>query len=73
LNNLLLIKSVENYVEIYLQRNNKISRFYLRKTLKKVDEELIKYSFIFRCHRSYIINTTFAPIKYELKNNDLEK
>jgi hypothetical protein len=56
LHNLLLIKSVENYIEIHLQEKGNCKRFYLRNSLKKIEEEFTEYSFIFRCHRSYIIN-----------------
>ena len=55
----LLFKSAGNYVEIYYLENKAIKRHLIRTTLKNIEDLLINYNFIFRCHRTYLINTNF--------------
>ncbi len=55
----LLFKSAGNYVEIYYLENEAIKKHLIRTTLKNIEDLLINYSFIFRCHRTYLINTNF--------------
>ncbi len=57
--NVRLLKSSGNYVEIYYQENNLIKKHLIRNTLKNVEEQLIKFEFIFRCHRTYLVNTKY--------------
>lgn len=56
LNNLLLIKSANNYIEIFWKKDNKIHKKLIRNTLTKVENQLKNYSNIIRCHRTSIIN-----------------
>jgi hypothetical protein len=56
LNQLLFIKSVENYVEVYCQNESKLEKHLLRNTLKEIEKALTHYSKIKRCHRSYLVN-----------------
>ena len=56
LHDLLFIKSVDNYVEVYIMRRNNIEKILLRGTLKRIEEDLKLYPFLFRCHRTYIVN-----------------
>ncbi|HEX2921301.1 MAG TPA: LytTR family DNA-binding domain-containing protein [Bacteroidales bacterium] len=53
--NILYFESAENYVNIYYLNNNKVSKYLLRETLKKMEENLAG-SNIIRCHRCYIVN-----------------
>lgn len=55
LENLLYLEASDNYVNIYYLNKDKISRFLLRNTLKRL-EETFKGSEIIRCHRSYMVN-----------------
>lgn len=55
LNDLLYIENEDNYVAIYHISNTSITKTLLRKTLKKIEEE-IQYPALVRCHRSFIIN-----------------
>jgi hypothetical protein len=55
LENLLYLEASDNYVNIYYLNKEKISRFLLRNTLKRL-EETFKGSEIIRCHRSYMVN-----------------
>jgi len=56
LKDLLFIKSIDNYVEVYRTDNNKIDEILMRSTLIRIEKELKSYPFLFRCHRTYIIN-----------------
>jgi hypothetical protein len=53
---LLSVKSVENYVEVYALINNQLSKTILRNTLKNIQVSMKEYDFIEQCHRSYIVN-----------------
>lgn len=54
--NLLFIKSADNYVEIYYLSMQQVRKYLLRKSLKDIDEEHTANSSLIRCHRSYIVN-----------------
>lgn len=56
LNNLLYIKAVENYIELYIEENNEIHRYIIRNTLKDIENTFGLYTQIRRCHRSYLVN-----------------
>ena len=56
LNDILIIKSVENYVEIFWSESNSVKKMLIRSSLKKVNELLSINPIIFQCHRSFIIN-----------------
>jgi len=53
---IILIKSADNYIEIIFKQNDKVSRRLLRSTLKKAELTVVKYPFLIRCHRSFIVN-----------------
>ena len=59
------IESQDNYVKIYYDSGNKISTYMLRSRTKSL-EKSFEGSFLVRCHRSYIVNTS----KIRLFNND---
>jgi hypothetical protein len=65
--NLLYIESAENYVNICYLNKEKVSKYLLRDTLKKM-EETFAGTDIVRCHRSYIVN--FDKIKVIRKDKD---
>lgn len=65
--NLLYLESSDNYVNIYYQNKEKISKFLLRNTMKKM-EELFQNAEIIRCHRSYMVN--FEKVKIIRKDKD---
>lgn len=56
LGDLLFVKSVENYVEVYWDAAQGIQKNLLRSSLKRIEEDLNSYSSVFRCHRTYLIN-----------------
>ena len=56
LGDLLYVKSVENYVEVYWDAAQGIQKNLLRSSLKRIEDNLNSYSFVFRCHRTYLVN-----------------
>ena len=54
---LILIKSADNYIEIYYKNKNGIKNHLVRSSLKRAEETVKEYDFIIRCHRTFIINT----------------
>lgn len=65
--NLYFIESAENYVNIYYSNKDKVSKYLLRNTLKKM-EEVFAGTEIIRCHRSYMVN--FEKVKVIRKGKD---
>ncbi len=55
LSNLIYIKSSDNYTEVYYNDNGKTSKKILRTTLGSIENSL-KSEYLFRIHRSYIVN-----------------
>ena len=52
---LLCISSEGNYVEVYAQ-DEMMKNVLIRNSLKRVEDQLRDYPFLFRCHRAYIVN-----------------
>jgi hypothetical protein len=65
--NLLYIESAENYVSVCYLNKDKVSKYLLRETLKKVEENFSGTDVI-RCHRSFIVN--FEKVKVIRKEKD---
>ncbi len=65
--NLLYLESAENYVSICYLNKDKVSKYLLRDTLKKIEENF-SGSDIVRCHRSYMVN--FEKVKVIRKEKD---
>jgi DNA-binding LytR/AlgR family response regulator len=57
--NILYIESSGNYVKINYLRDNVVKQKQLRTTIAQMDKELELYPYIIRCHRAYMINTSF--------------
>jgi len=53
---LILIKSADNYIEIYYKCEGKPKMQLVRSSLKKANEHIKEFDFILRCHRTSIIN-----------------
>ncbi len=56
-NAIILVKAADNYVEIYFKDDEEIKKQMIRNTIKNMEEKLKDFSFIIRCHRSFIVNT----------------
>lgn len=63
----LYLESSDNYVNIFYLNKDKISKFLLRNTMKKM-EEIFQNTEIVRCHRCFMVN--FAKVKVIRKNKD---
>jgi DNA-binding LytR/AlgR family response regulator len=54
---ILFIESEGNYVEVtFLKEKDETENFLLRSSLKGIVKQLKDYPFLFKCHRSYIVN-----------------
>lgn len=51
-----LIKSADNYIELYYERGGIPHKHIIRSTLKNAEMATNEFDFFFRCHRSYIVN-----------------
>ena len=76
INQILLLKSEDNYASIYYLNNNKVKKTLIRNTLKNLEAQL-KGADMIRIHRSYMINpqliVSIEKTKrgYELKMDQL--
>lgn len=56
LDDVLLIQSANNYVEVILRENDEIAKKLMRNTLKNVETQLKTCNSLVRCHRTTIVN-----------------
>ena len=56
---LILIKSASNYIEVYYKEENKLLKKLIRNTLKSTELLLSKNPEIIRCHRSFMVNKKY--------------
>jgi hypothetical protein len=56
---ILLIRSADNYVDIFYKTNDIVERKLLRNTLKNIQQVLKNNREFLRCHRTCIVNTSF--------------
>lgn len=54
--NVVLIQSAGNYVEVFYHKNGRISRQVIRQTLSTVEEIVSKFPDILKCHRCCLVN-----------------
>ncbi len=72
LDDVLYIKSADNYVTIYYSNNKNITKFLLRNTIKNLEEHFKNHP-ITRCHRSFMVNfNKIKIIRREKINHILE-
>lgn len=57
LEEVILIKSADNYIEIVYHEGEAIRKKLLRNTLRNIEIQLRPYTFFVRCHRTCIVNT----------------
>jgi len=55
-NLLMLIRAANNYIEVFWVEGENIRNQMIRTSLKNAEELLEDYSFIFKCHRSFMVN-----------------
>jgi len=56
---IMLVKSADNYVQIVYKENGGVKQKMLRKTITNINTQLRKYPEFLRCHRTCIINAMF--------------
>lgn len=77
--NLLFIKSVGNYIEVYFKNGDKIDSQILRSSLKRIEDILNDNSYICRSHRAYLVNignisSVYGNSQgYQLEFEDIDK
>ncbi|MFZ2286734.1 MAG: LytTR family DNA-binding domain-containing protein [Bacteroidales bacterium] len=52
---ILYMQGSDNYVTVWYQAQNRVTKFMLRNTLRTLEDEL-KQESVIRCHRSYLVN-----------------
>jgi hypothetical protein len=65
--NLLFLEASENYITVCYLNKGKVSKYLLRDTMKKMEENFSGTDII-RCHRSYMVN--FEKVKVIRKDRD---
>lgn len=68
LEQIMLIKSARNYIEVIYKNADKVSHRLIRNSIKNTEELLSKYSNLVRCHRSCIVNKNY--IRKIVKGSD---
>ena len=63
---IMLVKSADNYVKIFYREEEKVKQKMLRKTISNMYDQLRKYPEFLRCHRTSIVNSQYIV---SLKNN----
>lgn len=56
---LLLIRAANNYIEVFWKEGEKYKSQMIRTSLLKAEELLKEHKFIFKCHRSYMVNINY--------------
>lgn len=78
LNKIILLKSADNYIEIFWNEMGEIKKKLIRQTLHNTEYLLIKHPQIIRCHRTCLFNTNYIsklniyPQGYKLKLKYIE-
>lgn len=58
-NEIVFIKSADNYIEIYCTINTSIEKKLVRNTLKSIESQLANHKSFIRCHRTSIVNIIY--------------
>ena len=56
---IILIRAADNYIELFYEREGSLQRHTIRNTLKNAEMILQDFDYLFRCHRSFIINVNY--------------
>lgn len=78
INQLIYITIDGNYASFFIETTKGIKELILRNTLSNILKQIKNYAFIFKCHKSYIINSLFFDKitgnarGYYLKSNSIE-
>lgn len=53
---LILVRSADNYIEVYYEGRRGVKKQMVRSSLKRAEEAVKPFDFIFKCHRTFIVN-----------------
>jgi DNA-binding LytR/AlgR family response regulator len=67
MDDLLYIQAMDNYVTIFYNSKNKLSKYVLRNSLKNLESQFSSGSIV-RCHRSYLVN--FEKVRVLRRDKD---
>ena len=56
---ILFVRSANNYIEVFWKENDTVKSQLVRCSMTKAEQILKEYKFIFKCHRSYLVNINF--------------
>lgn len=56
---IVLIRAANNYIEVFWKEGTEIKNQMIRASLKSAEDLLKEHNFIFKCHRSYMVNVNF--------------
>lgn len=56
---LLLIRSADNYIEVFWMDGSTLKNQMIRSSLVRAQDLLKEYNYIFKCHRSFLVNTHY--------------
>ena len=79
LNEIIMLRSADNYIEIFWEKEGEIKKKLIRQTLQNTEYQLIKHPQIIRCHRTCLFNTNYVsklniyPQGYKLKLKYIEE
>ena len=56
---LILIRAANNYIEVFWKEGERVKSQMIRTSLLKAELLLKEHKFIFKCHRSFMVNINF--------------
>jgi hypothetical protein len=59
INSILIIRSANNYIEVFWREGSKIDNQMVRCSMTSAEEVVKEYKHIFKCHRSYMVNINY--------------
>jgi hypothetical protein len=59
ISSLMFIRSANNYIEVFWKEGEKIKNQMVRSNMHYAENILKEYKFVFKCHRSYIVNINY--------------
>jgi len=65
---LILIKSADNYIEVYYKNEEEVKMQMVRSSLNNAEIAAQEFDFIFKCHRTFIVNISYIK---EIQGNSL--
>lgn len=57
--NLIFIESIGNYLHVYYFNNEDLAQKTLRCSISKIENQIINYKVLLKCHRAFIVNLNF--------------